>query len=115
MTQGSVAGPGAESCDAGADPGGWGWQWSIEQEMEHYKRLPGKIPSLTCIRQFLRLFSPVPSDSLRGSTKSPQKSGSKLPVPTCWQDFPLVPATSEGVGAVGPRSSGKHRTLTGEA
>lgn len=70
MTQGSRAGPGAESRDTGADLGGWGWgwgwQWSVEQEREHYKWLPGKIPSLTCLRQLLRLFSPVPSDSLRG-------------------------------------------------
>lgn len=41
-------------------------------------------------------------------------SGSELPVYTCWQDLPLVPATSEGVGALGPRSGGKHRTLTEE-
>lgn len=40
--------------------------------------------------------------------------GSELPVHTCWQDLPLVPATSEDVGAVGPRSGGKHGTLTEE-
>lgn len=59
MTQGSVAGPGAESCCTGADPGGWGgWQWSVEQEMENDKRLSGKIQSLTCLRQLLRLRDP---------------------------------------------------------
>lgn len=82
--------------------------------MEHYKWFPGKIPSLTCLRQLLRLFSPVPSDSLRGLLRPPHMFGSELPVHTCWQDLPLVPATSEGVGAIGPGSGGKHRTLTEE-
>lgn len=59
-------------------------------------------------------FSPVPSDSLRVLLRPRILSGPELPVHTYWQDLPLVLATSEGVGALGPRSGGKHRTLTEE-